>query len=103
MSEDLIKSVQELIESGIGDSKRLQSILNTLNQEAPLYLSDYKYLQSLMSNLTQEKESKKETDSSKSAEISDEDYNILVLKNRLAKGEITIDEFRALKKALKQE
>ena len=56
-----------------------------------------------MSNLTQEKESKKETDSSKSAEISDEDYNILVLKNRLAKGEITIDEFRALKKALKQE
>ncbi len=102
MSEDLIKSVQELIESGIGDSKRLQNILNTLKQEAPLYLSDYKYLQSLMSNLTQEKESKKETNSSKSTEISDEDYNILVLKNRLAKGEITIDEFRALKKALKQ-
>ena len=103
MSDDLIKSVQELIESGTGDSKRLHNILNILKQEAPLYFSDYKYLQSLISNLPEKKENIKETNSSKTAGSANEDYNILVIKNRLAKGEITIDEFRALKKALKQE
>ena len=56
-----------------------------------------------MSALAQDKKSHKDTNSSKITEISDEDYNILVLKNRLAKGEITIDEFRALKKVLKQD
>ena len=99
----MIKSVQELIESGTGDSKRLHNILNILKQEAPLYFSDYKYLQSLISNLPEKRENPKETISSKTGGSADEDYNILVLKNRLAKGEITIDEFRALKKALKQE
>ena len=103
MSDDLIKSVQELIESGTGDSKRLHNILNTLKQEAPLYLSDYKYLQNLISNFPEKNENTKETNASKTGGSGDEDYNILVLKNRLAKGEITIDEFRALKKALKQE
>lgn len=98
----MIKSVQELIESGIGDSKRLHNILNILKQEAPLYFSDYKYLQSLISSLPEKKGITKETNSSKTGLSINEDYNILVIKNRLAKGEITIDEFRALKKALRQ-
>lgn len=98
----MIKSVQELIESGIGDSNRLHNILNILKQEAPLYFSDYKYLQSLISNFPEKKENIKETNSSKTGWSINEDYNILVIKNRLAKGEITIDEFRALKKALRQ-
>ena len=33
---------------------------------------------------------------------SEEDYALMILKNRLAKGEITIDEFNALKKALQE-
>ena len=103
MSEDLIISVQELIKSGIGDSKRLRGILYTLKEEGPLYLSDYKYLQSLISNLTQIKEDQNKTSPSKNSESSDEDYNVLILKNRVAKGEITVDEFRALKNVLRQE
>lgn len=33
---------------------------------------------------------------------SDDDYALMILKNRLAKGEITIEEFNELKKALKE-
>ncbi len=33
---------------------------------------------------------------------SEDDYALMILKNRLAKGEITIDEFNALKEALKE-
>ena len=33
---------------------------------------------------------------------SDDDYALMILKNRLAKGEITVDEFNELKKALKE-
>ena len=33
---------------------------------------------------------------------SEDDYALMILKNRLAKGEITIDEFNELKKALKE-
>jgi len=47
LSEDLIKTVQKLIDSGKGDSKRLHEIFNVLKQGTPLYLSDYKYLESL--------------------------------------------------------
>ena len=32
----------------------------------------------------------------------EDDYALMILKNRLAKGEITIDEFNELKKALKE-
>jgi uncharacterized membrane protein len=34
------------------------------------------------------------------AEPSEEDYSLMILKNRLAKGDITIDEFNALKEVL---
>jgi len=32
----------------------------------------------------------------------EEDYSLMILKNRLAKGEITIEEFNRLKDALKE-
>ena len=44
-------------------------------------------------------------DSEKSIEKNDfveEDYSFMILKNRLAKGEITIEEFNRLKDALKE-
>lgn len=38
----------------------------------------------------------------KQAVPSEDDYALMIIKNRLAKGEITIDEFNELKKALKE-
>jgi len=46
------------------------------------------------------------SDSVKSIEKEDdfieEDYSVMILKNRLAKGEITIEEYNRLKDALKE-
>ncbi len=47
MSEDLIKLVQSLIDSGKGDSSKLQQILNTLQQGQSLDDADNNYLQEL--------------------------------------------------------
>ncbi len=38
----------------------------------------------------------------KTSELQEEDYALMILKNRLAKGEITIEEFNRLKDALKE-
>ncbi len=118
MSEDLIKTVQKLIDSGKGDSKRLHEIFNVLKQGTPLYLSDYKYLESLtraieeqrqISESNEEDRSKNKKQNKKSETIkksekiqSKGDTALKILKNRLAAGEITIEEFRALKKVLKE-
>jgi len=118
LSEDLIKTVQKLIDLGKGDSERLREILNTLKQGTTLYLSDYKYLQSLMSEIEKQEQKtkvnekedrskskvqKKSETSKKTKKIqSKEDNAIIILKNRLAAGEITLDEFQALKKLLKE-
>jgi hypothetical protein len=47
MSEDLIKLVQSLINSGKGDSNKLQHILDTLQQGKPLDDADSNYLQEI--------------------------------------------------------
>ena len=49
MSEDLIKSIQELINSGKGDTGRLRYILHTIQNGKNLYNSDRKYLEKLFS------------------------------------------------------
>ncbi len=49
MSEEIIKKVQELIDAGKGDSERLRNILNSLQNEQPLELSDKQYIESLSS------------------------------------------------------
>ena len=38
----------------------------------------------------------------KDGDLVEEDYSLMILKNRLAKGEITIEEFNRLKEALKE-
>ncbi|HXV38115.1 MAG TPA: SHOCT domain-containing protein [Nitrosopumilaceae archaeon] len=112
MSEDMIKSIHKLIDSGKGDLKRLTEILNTLKQGATLYLSDYKYLENLFS---QKEEPPSKIDSkNKVKKIKQKVYTkqktspknktndaLSVLKTRLASGEITLDEFQAIKKILK--
>jgi hypothetical protein len=49
MSSDLIRSVIYLIESGKGDVRRLNYILNVLQDGKPLFESDKKYLDTLIS------------------------------------------------------
>src|SRR5713226_2763061 len=49
MSNDLIKSVIYLTESGKGDVGRLNYILNVLQNGKPLFASDKKYLDTLIS------------------------------------------------------
>jgi len=112
MSEDMIKSIQKLIDSGKGDLKRLTEILNTLKQETTLYLSDYKYLENLFSkkeetpsktDLKNKVKKKKQEVNTKQKTSSKNVTNdaLSVLKTRLATGEITLDEFQAIKKILK--
>ncbi len=113
MSEDMIKSIQDLIDSGKGDPKRLTEILGTLKQKTPLYMSDYKYLESLT---LQKDETQNKTDLKnkvnkikqeakklkKQKTVSENSTNSLsILKTRLASGEITLDEYRSIKKTLK--
>ncbi len=127
MAEELIRSVQNLLDSDKGDQKRLLDILNTLKQGATLYLSDYKYLESLTSNSAQNDEERQKTSESKKRKIvkeirheantmiknqgktepleeftsSENEDVLMILRTRLANGEITIDEFRSIKKTIK--
>ena len=49
MSYDLVRSVRNLIQQGVGDASRLGYILNRLENGKYLYLSDQKYLEDLLS------------------------------------------------------
>ena len=118
LSDDLIKIVQKLIDSGKGDSNRLHEIFNVLKHGTPLYLSDYKYVESLIKTLEEQEQTKskkeikskntkgqnKKSETSKKLEKvqSKGSSAIKILKNRLAAGEITIEEFQELKKVLKE-
>ena len=107
----MIKSIQKLIDSGKGDLKRLTEILNTLKQETTLYLSDYKYLENLFSKKEETpsktdlknkvKKKKQEVNTKKTSSKNVTNDALSVLKTRLATGEITLDEFQAIKKILK--
>ena len=127
MAEELIRSVQNLLDSDNGDQKRLLDILNTLKQGATLYLSDYKYIESLTSNSDHNDEERQETSESKKRKLvkeirheantmtknqrktesleeftsSENEDVLMILRTRLANGEITIDEFRSIKKTIK--
>lgn len=127
MAEELIRSVQNLLDSDKGDQKRLLDILNTLKQGATLYLSDYKYIESLTSNSDHNDEERQETSESKKRKLvkeirheantmtknqrktesleeftsSENEDVLMILRTRLANGEITIDEFRSIKKTIK--
>jgi len=49
VSYDLVKSVHNLIQEGIGEAPRLEYILDRLEKGKYLYLSDQKYLENLLS------------------------------------------------------
>ena|SRR5579872_6469535 len=50
MSEEIVKKVQGLIDAGKGDSDRLRNILNSIQNDQPLELSDQQYIESLSSD-----------------------------------------------------
>lgn len=58
MSDELVKSVQDFIDSGKGDRGKLEYILEALKEGKSLYSSDQKYLEELLQS--KEKESPEE-------------------------------------------
>lgn len=105
----MIKTIQNLIDSKKGDKKRLDDILNTIKQGTPLYLSDYKYLENLNSENEIQNENVPDvpqvtplvdTDAFSSEDNLKDNDAMTILKTRLANGEISVEEFRTIKKAL---
>ncbi len=97
MSEDFLKNVKTLLALGKGDTKRLREILDSMKQNNPVYMSDYKYVQ----NLNSEEPEEIRTERSTLSGVKLEDP-LEILRIRLAEGKITIDEFRELKKTITQ-
>ena len=57
MSYELIKSINSLIKSGIGERDRLEHILSTVSEGKYLYLSDKNYLENLLRSIPVQNES----------------------------------------------
>ena len=98
MSEDMIKTIKGLLASGKGNPKRLREIIETVKTGEPIIMSDYRYIQNLI-------ESPNYTDTEQSQVIAKpkRDASLELLRVRLAEGQISIEEFRVLKKALTEE
>lgn len=100
MSDELLRNVKKLLASGKGDAKRLREIINTIKEGLPVVMSDYRYIESLASQSldSQPPGNREGITPAKTQEIRDE--SIEILRIRLAEGQITVDEFRELKKTL---
>jgi len=97
MSEDMIKTIKGLLSAGRGNPKRLREIMETVKSGEPIVMSDYRYIQNLLESPdTPEKEQPV-------APPPKRDTSLEVLRVRLAEGQISIEEFRVLKKALTEE
>ena len=98
MSEDMIKTIRGLLTSGKGNPKRLREIIEIVKTGEPIVMSDYRYIQDLL-------ESPNGTDTEQTQAIPQpkKDASLELLRVRLAEGQISIEEFRVLKKALTEE
>lgn len=96
MPEELVKTIKNLLASGVGDQVRLRDILDSIRQGNPVYMSDYKYVQNL---LTEEPEGSTEKKGVNPERMELEDP-IKLLRIRLAEGKITVEQFRDLKKTI---
>jgi hypothetical protein len=99
MTEEMLRTLKNLLSSGKGDSKRLREMIETIKKGEPVVMSDYKYVQTLIEE---------------SSKVMDEDHptitspktresSLELLRVRLAEGQITIEEYRELKKALTED
>jgi hypothetical protein len=103
MSEDLMKTVKKLIASGKGDTKRLHEIMNTLKEGMPVVMSDYRYIDDLISQDAESQSQENKDIPGSQVQHTKRDESLEILRIRLAEGQITVDEFRELKKALTEE
>jgi hypothetical protein len=117
MSDDktqwTLELIERLLEARIGDPSRLRTIKLALENRRQIYKTDKQYLKEKFREL-REKERQTSTDKSqdfaigyptsndKSTNPSEDDYSIMILKNRLAMGEISTTEFDALKAKIAQ-
>ena len=94
----MIKTVKGLLSAGRGNQKRLREIIETAKNGEPIVMSDYRYIQNLL-------ESPNSTDVEQVQSIPQpkRDTSLEVLRVRLAEGQISIEEFRVLKKDLTEE
>ncbi len=82
MSEDILKTVKNLITSGKGDSKRLREIIEVIKKGESVVMSDYRYIQTLTeSSKSVEGEQPPSTKPSKRHE------SLELLRVRLAEGQ----------------
>jgi len=98
MSEDILKTIKGLMASGKGDSKRLREIIEVIKKGDPMVMSDYRYIQTLT-------ESSKGTEGEQGqiAKPGKKEESLELLRVRLAEGQITVEQFRELKKALTED
>lgn len=98
---DLIEKLQN---AKIGDPSRLSAIKSALEGGRTIYESDKQYLKQKHAEL-QEEQKYQETNPKpeRKAPSEDDNYSLLILKNRLAKGEISPEEYDRLKAKLLEE
>ena len=98
MSEDMIKTIRGLLASGKGNPKRLREIIEIVKTGEPIVMSDYRYIQNLL-----ETPNGTDIEQAQTTPQPKKDASLELLRVRLAEGQISIEEFRVLKKALTEE
>lgn len=98
MSEDMIKTIRGLLTTGKGNPKRLREIIEIIKTGEPIVMSDYRYIQDLL-----EAPNGTDIEQTQATPQPKKDASLELLRVRLAEGQISIEEFRVLKKALTEE
>ncbi|WP_166288889.1 hypothetical protein [Candidatus Nitrosotalea sp. FS] len=98
MSEDMIKTIKGLLATGKGNPKRLREIIETVKTGEPIVMSDYRYIENLL-----EASNGTDIEQTQATPRPKKDASLELLRVRLAEGQISIEEFRVLKKALTEE
>jgi hypothetical protein len=99
MTDEMLKTIKNLLVSGKGDSKRLREIIETIKKGEPVVMSDFRYIQTL----TEETLKDVEEGGSPTINPTKRDSSLELLRVRLAEGQITIEEYRKLKQALTED
>lgn len=98
MSEDMLKTIKGLLAAGKGNPKRLRGIMETVKNDEPIVMSDYRYIYDLI-----ESTNNTEVEQPRIITPPKKDTSVELLRIRLAEGQISIEEFRVLKQALTEE
>lgn len=93
----MLKTIKGLLAAGKGNPKRLREIMETVKNDEPIVMSDYRYIHDLLESSNNTVEQPQVTTPPK------KDTSIELLRIRLAEGQISIEEFRVLKQALTEE